>query len=246
MPWTPQRTSPFLSPVEFSLIYPLPQQHFQRLILAKGNRSGNPERRSAEFSRNFPAPSTNCPQELTPPAGTSFVGDSWGAWGLTQRTSLTSLALRRSHYSLVVFSKRKREAKPHHWRCEPWSNSGKKQTQITLCNLFCEVQRHTCTLIGCKSKTQPQTTRLEAFSLKGRTTLSNSNLQIASWSNVVNIEKNKERVSLMHKLFKIGPRVLREAEYNRAPAGCFTTAPALNAKKSHGASTVASAPIQAL
>jgi len=49
----------------------------------------------------------------------------------------------------------------------------------------------------------------------------------------------------MHKPFKIGPQVLCEANYNRAPAGCFRTAQALNAKKNDSASTVASVPIQA-
>lgn len=49
----------------------------------------------------------------------------------------------------------------------------------------------------------------------------------------------------MHKLFQTEPQVLCDANYNRQPAGCFRTAQALNAKTSHSAAAVASAPIQA-
>lgn len=49
----------------------------------------------------------------------------------------------------------------------------------------------------------------------------------------------------MHKPFEIGPQVLCEANDNRAPAGCLRTAQALNAKKTHGASTVALVPMPA-
>lgn len=69
--------------------------------------------------------------------------------------------------------------------------------------------------------------------------------QIAWWNNTVNIQKNKESVSLMHKPFRTEPQVLHNANYNRQPAGCFRSAQALNAKKSHSAAAVASAPIRA-